>query len=75
MPQCPDNAPSLQLIVNGQAMTVPVQTLAALLRRLGLEDSAVVAEVNGHIVPGENFAHHALSGGDKVELVRFVGGG
>ena len=75
MPQRTDNDQPLQLTVNGQPMAVQAQTLAALLRRLDLKDSAVVAEVNGHIVPRENFARSLLKEGDSVELVRFVGGG
>ncbi len=66
---------SLHLTVNGNAMAVQAETLAALLRRLDLNDAAVVAEVNGAIVPRENFAQHLLKDGDVVELVRFVGGG
>ena len=66
---------SLRLEVNGKAMAVQAETLADLLRRLDLNDAAVVAEVNGVIVPRENFAQHPLKNGDAVELVRFVGGG
>lgn len=66
---------SLHLEVNGNAMTVQAETLAALLRHLDLNDAAVVAEVNGVIVPRENFARHRLENGDTIELVRFVGGG
>ena len=68
-------SPSLRLAVNGNAMAVQAETLAALLRHLDLNDAAVVAEVNGVIVPRENFAHHRLKNGDTIELVRFVGGG
>ena len=75
MPQRTDNAQPLQLTVNGQPMTVQARTLTALLHQLELKDSAVVAEVNGHIVPRENFACSLLNEGDNVELVRFVGGG
>ena len=66
---------SLRLAVNGKAMAVQTETLAALLRHLDLNDAAVVAEVNGLIVPRENFARHPLKNGDTIELVRFVGGG
>ena len=75
MPQRRDNDQPLQLTVNGQPMMAQARTLAALLRQLDLQDSAVVAELNGNIVPRENFACSLLSEGDKIELVRFVGGG
>ena len=66
---------SLRLEVNGKPVTAQAETLADLLRHLALEASAVVAEVNGLIVPRENFARHPLKNGDTIELVRFVGGG
>ena len=66
---------SLRLEVNGKAMAVQAETLADLLRHLDLSDAAVVAEVNGTIVPRENFAQRSLKDGDTIELVRFVGGG
>ena len=75
MPKCTDNASPLRFTVNGQPMTLQAQTLAELLRLLDLRDSAVVAEVNGHVVPRESFVCFSLKEGDKVELVRFVGGG
>ena len=75
MPKCADNARQLHFTVNGQPMTLQAQSLAELLRLLDLQDFAVVAEVNGHIVPRESFACFSLQEGDKIELVRFVGGG
>jgi len=50
-------------------------TLAALVEKLGLAAATVVAEVDGRIVrPGE-FSRTALSDGQSVELVKFMGGG
>lgn len=50
-------------------------TLAELMRNLEMEASAVVAEVDGTIVRAEEFAHTQLKGGQRVELVKFMGGG
>ena len=66
---------SYRFIVNGELMTVQARTLSVLLERLQLEASAIVAEVNGCIVPKEDFSRTILSDGDRIELVRFVGGG
>jgi thiamine biosynthesis protein ThiS len=49
--------------------------LAGLLEELSLEKNTVIAELNGVIVPVEAFSSRALNAGDRVELVRFVGGG
>lgn len=66
---------SMRLTVNGQEKDFPGGTLAALLAHQGMEQAAIVAEVNGTIIPQENFSRTELSEGDVVELVRFVGGG
>ncbi len=50
-------------------------TVARLVDHLGLDRKMVVAEVNGALVKRQDFDAHPLRDGDKVELVRFVGGG
>jgi len=64
-----------RISVNGQKMESGASTLAALLAELDVTDNAVVAELNGVIVPHNDFAATVLSDGDTIELVRFVGGG
>lgn len=67
------------LLVNGEAREYPPENFPAhvadLVRSLGLDPKMVVAEVNGAIVPRKDLAAHPLGDGDRVELVRFVGGG
>ena len=70
-----DSSDAFQLVVNGESMTVRARTLTELLEGLALDASSIVAEVNGAIVPKEDFARTSLSNGDRIELVRFVGGG
>lgn len=67
------------LEVNGEILDfsgrpVPA-TVAHLLEELGIDAKLVVAEVNGLIVGRDAFSDHGLAAGDRVELVRFVGGG
>ena len=50
-------------------------TLLELIRARGFEPERVAAEVNGAIARRAVFGATALRGGDKVELVHFVGGG
>lgn len=68
-------ADGLTLQVNGETKTYAARSLSALLEELGLASAQIVAEVNGEIVPRERFAAAGLNEGDRVELVRFVGGG
>lgn len=67
------------LRINGQVRQFGPQempaTLAALLGKLGIEPSAVIAEVDGTIVRPDEFARTALHDGQVIELVKFMGGG
>jgi sulfur carrier protein len=50
-------------------------TIAELLSAIGVDSSAVVAEVDGSIIERANFATATLHDGQNIELVRFVPGG
>ena len=51
------------------------KTLVELLKQLDINQTTVVAEVNGKIIERQNFSQTQLRSGQKIELVRFVGGG
>jgi thiamine biosynthesis protein ThiS len=42
---------------------------------LGINQATVVAEINGKIIAREDFSQTQVSPGQRIELVRFVGGG
>jgi sulfur carrier protein len=66
----------MQIIVNGEPREVDDSFSAAqLLDALGLTGHRVAVEVNLEIVPRSEFEHHRLSPGDRVEVVRAIGGG
>jgi len=66
----------LRIMVNGEPRRVPGPATAAdLLRHLGLDPRTVVVELNRQIVRRPRLDDTALSEGDAVELVHFVGGG
>ena len=50
-------------------------TLAAWLAFVGFDERRVACEVNGCIVPREEYGARTLGPHDVVEVVRFVGGG
>jgi len=67
---------TLDLIVNGESRrAAPGQTLAALVRELGLDPAKVAVERNGEIVARSTLADILLADGDALEIVHFVGGG
>ena len=49
--------------------------IAALLAELNIASATVIAELDGEIIPRKDFAATKLQPGQKLELVRFVGGG
>ncbi|HET6779344.1 MAG TPA: sulfur carrier protein ThiS [Gemmatimonadales bacterium] len=66
----------LEIFVNGEPRRVPRPATASdLLHHLGLDPRTVVVEVNRKIVRRPQLDETALSDGDAVELVHFVGGG
>jgi sulfur carrier protein len=66
------------LRINGAEKQFPdglPQTLTELLKGLNINAATVVVEIDGKIIAKENFAKAALSSGQSIELIRFVGGG
>ena len=66
----------LTITVNGEARRLPgPATLLDLLATLELDARRVVVELNREIIRRPRLGNTALSTGDQVELVHFVGGG
>lgn len=66
----------MEILVNGEKRDVDAgKTVEQLLTDLALEPRATVVERNGEIVERAQFPQEKLAEGDRLELVRFVGGG
>lgn len=66
----------IEIVVNGEPRRLPGPASASdLLQHLGLDPRTVVVELNRRIVRRPQLSETALSDGDTVELVHFVGGG
>ena len=66
----------MEIIVNGEQRQVPdTYTAAQLVEAMGLNGQRVAMEVNLEIVPRSTYASHVLQPGDRIEVVRAVGGG
>lgn len=50
-------------------------TLAELLDQMKIKQATVVAEIDGKIINRDDFSGTAVSQGQAIELIRFVGGG
>ena len=66
----------MRLTVNGEQHDVPDgMTVRGLIEHLGLTEGPVAVERNLAVVPRAAHATTALSEGDVIEIVHFVGGG
>lgn len=66
----------MTLQINGEPREFPDGlTVASLVAHLGMKADRVAVELNLDIVPRANWDAIALKGGDKLEIVHFVGGG
>jgi sulfur carrier protein len=66
----------MQVVVNGEPQDVTEGiTVRELVERLGLTEGPVAVERNREVVPRAEHPTTALSPGDVLEIVHFVGGG
>jgi sulfur carrier protein len=66
----------IELQVNGKKVELEHPTrLLTYLERLGVNPRAIAVEHNGDIIEREAYASVTLREGDRVEIVRMVGGG
>ena len=66
----------MQIILNGESLELPsTLTLAELVDRQGLRESRVAIEVNGAIAPRSQHHCWTVHPGDRIEIVRALGGG
>lgn len=71
-----DGLSPMKVTVNGEAREIrPGTTIADLLRESGWSGSRIAVERNQQVVPRPEFAGIELEEGDRIEVVRFVGGG
>jgi sulfur carrier protein len=62
--------------VNGVARTLATgSSLRDLIDVLGFAGRPIAVEVDGDVVPRTALADRTLAGGERIEIVTFVGGG
>lgn len=65
-----------RVTINGKEVELPAGlTVAQLLELRGVQTTLVAVEHNGRILRRAEFPQAAISAGDKLEIVHFVGGG
>jgi thiamine biosynthesis protein ThiS len=67
---------TLTISVNGESReSKRGETVADLLRQLGLDGGRVAVERNLEILPRPKWTETQVEAGDRYEIVQFVGGG
>jgi thiamine biosynthesis protein ThiS len=67
---------NITIQVNGQKQRVEEgSTVTGLLTGLGIRHEQVAVELNLQVIDKQNYEKTLLRDGDKVEIIRFVGGG
>ncbi len=66
----------MRVLVNGEPMELPEGlSVEALLEQLKVKREYTAVALNREITPKTQYAHTRLKDGDKVEIVRPMGGG
>ncbi len=66
----------MTLILNGEERVFPgLTTIAALVAAWGLDGRKIAVERNLEIVPRSAYQGTAITDGDRIEIVHFIGGG
>lgn len=66
----------MHITLNGERRELPGEvTVSGLLDALEIEPRKIAVELNLEIVPRSAFDVTLISGGDRLEIVQFVGGG
>ena len=61
--------------INGELLYKDGKTVSEMLADMDISSQRVAVELNEEIVPKAKYGETVLKDGDKVEVVRFVGGG
>ncbi|MGN0615140.1 sulfur carrier protein ThiS [Ruminococcus flavefaciens] len=61
--------------INGELLDKDGKTVTEMLADMDINGQRVAVELNEEIVPKAKYGETVLKDGDKVEVVRFVGGG
>ena len=70
------NTETIEIVLNGERRRVAAgSTIERLLEELGVPPRGTAVELDGGIVPPGRLAETVLRDGQRVEVVRLVGGG
>lgn len=70
------DAPTITITLNGEARDLPAGlTIQALFAHLAISPDAIIVERNQTVVPRSTYPAQVIEAGDRIELMRLIGGG
>lgn len=67
---------AITFLLNGrQSSSSDAATVGLLLDEYGINPDHVVVEINRNIIKREEYERYRIGEGDRIEIIRFVGGG
>lgn len=66
------------MMVNGKNLSIQelqISSIEELLKKFQLNKNMIAVEINGKVIPKNEWDKVLLKEDDKIELIRFVGGG
>tara|TARA_B100000530_G_scaffold144029_1_gene90152 strand:+ start:102 stop:347 length:246 start_codon:yes stop_codon:yes gene_type:complete len=62
--------------LNGKKISIHTNfSVRDLIKKYKLQEKKIAIELNGMILPKENYGKKKLKNNDKIEIVQFIGGG
>ena len=62
--------------LNGKKISILTNiSVRDLIKKYKLKEKKIAIEVNGTILPKQNYGKKKLKNNDKIEIVQFIGGG
>ena len=66
---------SLTIILNGEEKQTHSSNILQLVNELNLQIDHIIVELNNTIIPVQNIPATTLKNNDKIEIIRYIGGG
>ncbi len=66
----------MEIFINGEKKELTEQLkLLNLIQKFKINSKNLIIEINGEFVDNQNYEKVVVKAGDKIELIRFIGGG
>ncbi|HQG14112.1 MAG: sulfur carrier protein ThiS [bacterium ADurb.Bin270] len=66
----------MKIVLNGNEKEVSDEILlSTLLSEIGIDEKGTAVAINGEIVPKKTFHGKKINAGDRIDLLRAIGGG